>query len=215
MPRTLQPTTPLARLILQCGKPAYVVAAEVPVNHNRFLDYCAGRVDISRQHLIRLAEYFEVTPAAILGGELPDSTAPVMAPEPTFELETWGSVAELRATPGAKHVTVFVTARENAWALRDAPPAPLVMWARQHDSVKEESPYESPSGPRTAYRYVTMYGPWERVCDATVEKVRSAGTSTYHEQPITATLRVPSDESDAVRRLPGSVSLRFTLAASS
>lgn len=203
MPRTLQPTTPLARLILGCGKPAYVVAAEVPINHNRLLDYANGRVNITRPHLIRLAEYFEVTPAAILGAELPTSTHPDAHPDagvdedqPTVaraafdEVVVRGSLAEVRATPGAKHVTARLTAGEDGWRLSDAPLAPLDVWAQ-----KETTEWDGDE-------WVNVCGPWEPVCHATVEDVRCKPPTKQwggnQANTYAVTLRVPTTESDAL-----------------
>jgi hypothetical protein len=56
--RRLRPVTPLARLILESGKPAYVVSGEVGINYNRLLDYADGRMEIPHQHRTKLTRYF-------------------------------------------------------------------------------------------------------------------------------------------------------------
>ena len=67
MARQLRPDTRLARLILDAGKPAYVVAGEVGINYNRLLDYADGRIDMSHPHRIKLARYFGIDPPHGLG----------------------------------------------------------------------------------------------------------------------------------------------------
>jgi hypothetical protein len=58
MARQIQPTTPLARLILDSGKPAYVVAGEVGISYNRLLDYADGRASPGHAHEVKLVRYF-------------------------------------------------------------------------------------------------------------------------------------------------------------
>jgi hypothetical protein len=58
MARQLQPNTPLARLILDSGKPAYVVAGEVGISYNRLLDYADGRAEPGHAHEVKLVRYF-------------------------------------------------------------------------------------------------------------------------------------------------------------
>jgi hypothetical protein len=60
--RRLRPVTPLARLILESGKPAYVVSGEVGINYNRLLDYADGRMEIPHQHRTKLTGYFGADP---------------------------------------------------------------------------------------------------------------------------------------------------------
>jgi hypothetical protein len=60
--RHLRPDTKLARLILESGKPAYVVAGEVGINYNRLLDYADGRIAMAPGHRIKLTRYFGTDP---------------------------------------------------------------------------------------------------------------------------------------------------------
>jgi hypothetical protein len=56
-------------LILDSGKPAYVVAGEVGINYNRLLDYADGRIEMTHAHRIKLTRYFNTDPARDGDGE--------------------------------------------------------------------------------------------------------------------------------------------------
>jgi hypothetical protein len=74
MARQLRPDTRLARLILESGKPAYVVAGEVGINYNRLLDYADGRIAMAPGHRIKLTRYFGADPRRREGVETDQRT---------------------------------------------------------------------------------------------------------------------------------------------
>ena len=118
MARQLKPDTPLARMILDSGKPAYVVAGEVQINYNRLLDYADGRMPISPVHRVRLTRYFGIDPANSSGCGSTDTS-------PKFEPACFGaSVQRVRAVPGHDCLLVLSVAamegQPDAWTLNDA-----------------------------------------------------------------------------------------------
>jgi hypothetical protein len=118
MARQLRPDTRLARLILESGKPAYVVAGEVGINYNRLLDYADGRIAMAAGHRIKLTRYFGSDPwkDANKGG----------GSQGEFDRTTFDAVVRgARVTPGADAIVTLLVERmrggvSEAWKLVDS-----------------------------------------------------------------------------------------------
>jgi hypothetical protein len=117
--RQLRPDTKLARLILESGKPAYVVAGEVGINYNRLLDYADGRIAMAPGHRIKLTRYFGTDPRSGDSNEANERTQ-------TFErVEFDATVRGVRVGAGGDAVVTlevgFLTGDcAAAWRLTDA-----------------------------------------------------------------------------------------------
>jgi hypothetical protein len=128
--RQLQPVTRLARLILDSGKPAYVVGGEVGINYNRLLDYADGRMAIPSAHRAKLTRYFGADPEGV------DAT--VDATQSSFTDTVFSAeFHRAKVAPGGDMLVVLRVPRwlhddvTGAWALNDA--AGLVLDVRAVD----------------------------------------------------------------------------------
>jgi hypothetical protein len=184
MPRTLRPVTPLARLILDSGKPAYVVAAEVGINHSRLLDYANDRVEMSSNHILKLSDYFGVrisdlrddSSADIAVSCAPDVSSEAQIEEPCIDFECTAMPVEVRAAHNRDVSVKFrVEASESApWELVDASTTVNVWtieWSRSDDGEREAS--------------------WVRRCEALVDDVRASGGN------LVVGLTVPRSDRDS------------------
>jgi hypothetical protein len=117
--RQLQPATRLARLILDSGKPAYVVGGEVGINYNRLLDYADGRMAIPAGHRAKLTRYFGTDPEGVdAAGDAAQSSFTGTSFSAEFH--------RAKLAPGGDMLVVLRVPRwleddvTGAWALNDA-----------------------------------------------------------------------------------------------
>jgi hypothetical protein len=136
MARQLQPVTDLARSILESGKPAYVVAAEVGINYNRLLDYADGRMAPTTAHASKLTAYL----VADQGIERASTVIVEPHIETTREPVTFCAVVREISTRGTGALVVLTIDDElevliDVWTLATDSNSPLLVGWNLHGEV--------------------------------------------------------------------------------